>query len=62
MSEDLSELKQMLERLRSDREKFELLAKAALDERSDQFARNALAGTNLMIGIIEQRIKNEEGS
>jgi len=28
--------------------------------RGDEFARNALAGTNLLIGIVEQRIKDQQ--
>lgn len=57
MSEQLEVLGEILARLIRDREKFEKLLENPVDAHSDECARQALAGTELLIGDVNRQIE-----
>lgn len=57
MSEQLEVLGEILARLIRDREKFEKLLENPVDAHSDECARHALAGTELLITDVNRHIE-----
>ncbi|MGL5168903.1 MAG: hypothetical protein ACRC9K_23735 [Afipia sp.] len=57
MSEQLEVLGEILARLIRDREKFEKLLENPIDAHSDEYARHALAGTELLIADVNRQIE-----
>lgn len=57
MSEQLEVLGEILARLMRDKEKFEKLLENPVDAHSDECARQALAGTELLIGDVNRQIE-----
>ncbi len=56
MSEQLEVLGEILARLNRDKEKFEKLLENPVDAHSDECARHALAGTELLIADVNVQI------
>lgn len=56
MSEQLEILGEVLARLTRDKEKFEKLLENPIDDHSDECARQALAGTELLIADVHVQI------
>lgn len=61
MSEQLEVLGEILARLTRDKEKLETLLENPIDAHSDECARRALAGTELLIADVNRHIERLSG-
>ncbi|MDO8978513.1 MAG: hypothetical protein Q7V17_04695 [Afipia sp.] len=62
MSEQLEVLGEILARLTRDKGKFEKLLENPVDAHSDECARQALAGTELLIGDVNRQIEKQSAA